>query len=225
MGSSQLATIGSLLGNGTRSELLVILMDGRAYTGGELARHLQVSASTVSEHLHKLLDAGLVAVDVQGRHRYFRLTDSRIAEMLELLGANALPVPPPLPRAAPGLAYARTCYDHLAGELAVRIHDHLLRDGHLTEHDHHLHLAASGAALLGSIGIDAAALDTGQRPVARGCLDWTERRHHLAGSAGAALLRALVDNRWLAPGSRPRSVRVTRAGTAAIDDLFGTGTV
>ncbi|MGQ0836971.1 ArsR/SmtB family transcription factor [Actinokineospora sp.] len=223
MSGNQLATIGSLLADETRSELLLTLMDGRAHTGGELARHLRVSASTASEHLHKLLDAGMVTVRAQGRHRYFQLADSRIAELLELLGATAIPAPPPRPKVPTSLAYARTCYDHLAGELAVRIYDRLLRNGHLTEDDHHVRLTSTGGALLSGIGVDTTALDTPHRPTARRCLDWTERRGHLAGSAGAALLHALVDNRWVARGPSPRSVRVTRAGRAAIPDTFDVG--
>lgn len=219
MSRNQLAIIGSLLADDTRSTLLMALMDGRAHTGGELARHLGVSASTVSEHLHKLLDAGMVTGEAQGRHRYFRLADRRIAEMLESLGATPLPIPTPQPPTASSLSYARTCYDHLAGELAVRIYDQMLRQGHLAEDEHQLRLTASGRALLVGIGVDVAA-STSYRPLARACLDWTQRRRHLAGAAGAGLLEALLNKRWILRQTRPRTVRVTRTGRTSIAEVF-----
>lgn len=218
MKASSLSTLGSLLADDTRAELLMVLMDGRAHTGGELARHVGVSASTASEHLAKLRLAGLVAVEAQGRHRYFRLSDSRVAELVEAIGAA--PVPGPRPGRAAHLAYARTCYDHLAGELAVRIYDQLLRDGHLRDGEH-LELQPSGRDLLTALGADLDATATPHRPAVRRCLDWTERRHHLAGSAATAVLQALEERRWVVRGPRPRAVRLTRTGRAAVPAAFG----
>ncbi len=210
-----------MLADDTRAEILTVLMDGRAHTGSELARHVGVAPSTTSEHLSKLLDAGLVAVEPQGRHRYFRLASRDIAELLETLGASPTLTPAPRPSAPTALAFARTCYDHLAGELAVRIYDHLVAQAHLDEADDRLALTPSGLRLFDSIGVDTQAIGSSKRPKARRCLDWTERRHHLAGAAGAAFLDALLANRWVTHGPRPRSLLVTNAGIKAMTTSFG----
>jgi DNA-binding transcriptional ArsR family regulator len=221
---SALTHIGALLADQTRSSLLAVLMDGRARTGGELARQVGVAPSTASQHLSRLLGADFVAVEAQGRHRYFRLAGAEIAELLESLGA--VDVPPPRdasgPRAPSDLQYVRSCYDHLAGHLAVRIYDHLLAKGHLRRSDYHLTITPSGRALLSELGVDLNAVRSASRPLARSCLDWTERRHHLAGAAGAALFQALLTRKWLVRGSRPRSVRITDAGQRGLDDLLDT---
>jgi DNA-binding transcriptional ArsR family regulator len=221
MAQSQLAAIGALLANDTRAGILTVLMDGRAHTGGELARHLGVSPSTASEHLSKLLDAGLVSIEAQGRHRYFRLAGLEIAQLLETIGAASTPpLPTPASRAPAALTFARTCYDHLAGELAVHIYDQLTAEGHLVDVDHHLQLTGSGVRLLKDIGVNVDSIKTGRRPTVRKCLDWTERRHHLAGATGAALLQLLLERGWATRGRQPRSIRITQAGKAAIAAHF-----
>lgn len=220
MARSQLSIIGSLLADDTRAEILTLLMDGRAHTGSELARHIGVAPSTTSEHMSKLLDAGMVAVEAQGRHRYFRLAGNEVAELLETLGATPTLTAAPRPRAPAALAFARTCYDHLAGELAVQVYDHLIAERHVHETDDRLVLTSSGQELLDSIGVDTEAIRSSERPKARRCLDWTERRHHLAGAAGAGLLDALLANRWVTQDPQPRSLRVTNAGKKAITEIF-----
>lgn len=218
--AASLARIGSLLSDETRAEILCALMDGRAHTGSELARHVGVARSTTSEHLSKLLDAEIVVVEAQGRHRYWRLANAQIAGLLETLGATA--TPPPERKAPNDLALARTCYDHLAGDLAVRIFDQLVAADRLTEDkDGHLHISQKGYDLFRTIGVDVDSLRLTQRTRARACLDWTERRHHLAGAAGAEVLEALFTNGWLRHGNRPRIVRVTAAGRQQIIDTFG----
>jgi DNA-binding transcriptional ArsR family regulator len=217
--SAEIARLGSLLADQTRAEILCALMDGRAHTGSELARHVAVAPSTVSEHLSKLLDADIVAVEPQGRHRYWRLADPDIAQLLEGLGATTRPLAPP--RVPADLAHARTCYDHLAGELAVAIYDQLLAAGHLTDNNGQLVINPSGYELLASIGGDVTAIHDSKRPKARACLDWTQRRHHLAGAAGAAVLSALIDNDWVKRGNKPRSLRITNSGRARIRHAFG----
>ena len=167
MTQNPLSHIGSLLADPTRAEILTALMDGRAHTGSELARHVGVAASTTSEHLSKLLDAGMVVVEAQGRHRYFRLAGSGVAQLLETVGASPSVSPPPLPRAPIAMAYARTCYDHLAGELAVAFYDYLLANGHLLDVDHHLQLSESGLRLLEEIGVEVDSIHTTRRPMAR----------------------------------------------------------
>ncbi len=223
MARNQIAVVGAMLADNTRAEILTALMDGRAHTGGELARTAGVSASTASEHLSKLLDAEMVAVAAQGRHRYFRLANREIAQMLEALGAAPVAVNTSPPRAPAALLYARTCYDHLAGELAVRIYDQLVAAGHLEEHKDHLVLTDSGAEHIEALGVDVDAARDTKRPTARSCLDWTERRHHLAGSVASGLLDALIDKKWIARSTTPRAIRVTEAGRVAIFDHFNLG--
>lgn len=217
--SAGLARFGALIADETRSEILCALMDGRAHTGSELARHIGVTASTISEHLSKLLDADIVAVEPQGRHRYWRLADPSTAELLETLGAHA--TSPTDPRAPADLAHARTCYDHLAGELAVAIYKQLLISKHLSDDEGELVINASGFDLLAAVGADTEAIKMAKRPKARPCLDWTQRRHHLAGAAGKELLGAFSRNDWVKRGNRPRSIRITEIGRTSITDAFG----
>ena len=193
-----------------------MLMDGQSHTGGELARHLSVSASTVSEHLSKLLDAALVAVDAQGRHRYFRIANNETAGLLELLGAVSTPLTPKPSRTALRLTTARSCYDHLAGELAIDIYDHLTNSGYLDNRDDHLRLTDAGAGFLGTLGVDVDAARASKRPTVRPCLDWTQRRHHLAGALGAELFDTMMRHGWIRRGSRPRSIEITRTGRPEI---------
>lgn len=220
--TSPLAVLGSLLADDTRAGLLAILMDGRAHTGGELAHALAVAPSTASEHLSKLLDAGMVAVEAQGRHRYFRLAGPDIAELLETIGGSfTAREARPAVRAPAALAHARSCYDHLAGELAVRLYDHLVSTRQLTLVDHRPVLTPNGRHTLAGLGIDAATPARRNRPAVRHCLDWTERRHHLAGSVGAALLSTMLERRWMVRGVQPRALRLTSAGHDGLARHFG----
>jgi DNA-binding transcriptional ArsR family regulator len=218
---SYLAAIGGLLADRTRAELLSVLLDGRAWTGGELARAVGVAPSTASEHLSKLLDAGLVTVEPQGRHRYFRLAGGDVAELLERLDASAIgprcagPV-----RVPPDLAFARSCYDHLAGALAVTLRDHLLRSGVVEVGDGAPVLTTGGRTVLARLGVDAAA-GNGRRPPLRDCLDWSERRHHIGGAVGADLLRAMTARSWLVRTGTPRALRLTTAGRTGLLEVLG----
>lgn len=216
--SSGIARLGALLADETRAEILCALMDGRAHTGSELSRHIGVAPSTISEHLSKLLDADIAAVEAQGRHRYWRLADPSVAELLETLGANA--TTPNDPKVPADLAHARTCYDHLAGELAVAIYQQLIANNHLSINDGQLTINPTGFDVFSAIGADVAAIRSATRIRARPCLDWTQRRHHLAGTAGKELLRALLANKWIKPGNRPRSIRVTETGRTNIIKSF-----
>ncbi len=216
MAAAELATIGALIADPTRAEILCALMDGRAHTGGELARHAGVSPSTASEHLSRLLDAALVCVEAQGRHRYFRLADRQTAELLELLGAVATPITPKRPRSTERLAHARSCYDHLAGEVAANIYERLVDTGGLAIDDGSVVLTETGRRFFEELGIDVDAALKAKRPTVRPCLDWTERRHHLAGALGAALFDMMLADRWIRRGQRPRSITVSEKGAAAL---------
>ncbi len=221
MPAAELASIGALVADPTRAEILCVLMDGRAHTGGELARHVGVSASTASEHLSRLLDAALLRVEAQGRHRYFRLADRQTAELLELLGAVSTPLTAKRSRSAERLSHARSCYDHLAGEVAANIYDRLVDDRHLAVDDGRAVLTGSGHALFGGLGIDVDPVVASKRPTVRPCLDWTERRHHLAGALGAALFDTMLANKWIRRGQRPRSIQISRQGSDALHQHFG----
>lgn len=204
-----ITTIAALVGDGARAQVLTLLMAGKALTATELADAAGVTRQTISSHLAKLVDARLLAVEAQGRHRYFRIADADVAAMLETLmgvafGAGTLPLRLHLGPAGAALRKARVCYDHLAGELGVLVHDRLAAGGAFGFGADGIMLTATGSALIARLDIDAAALETSRRPVCRTCLDWSERRHHLAGALGGALLDRIEQLGWArrVPGSR-----------------------
>jgi DNA-binding transcriptional ArsR family regulator len=223
-GGPQLAELAGLLADTTRATLCLALLDERAWTAGELARYAGVAASTVSEHLTRLVAGGLLVQERQGRHRYVRLAGPHVAELLEHMVAHAAPARPPASTlravtVASNLAYARTCYDHLAGRLGVVLTDAMIRNG-VVDDTAGFSITAPGIAWLDGLGVDTAALRAGRRPMARACLDWTERRPHLAGAVGAILCRQLLARGWLTRISGQRAVRVTAVGRSGLAELF-----
>jgi DNA-binding transcriptional ArsR family regulator len=221
--AGRLARLAGLIADETRAACLLALLDGRAWTAGELARHAAVAPSTLSEHLGKLVAAGLLAEERQGRHRYVRIADARTAQLVEDLAAQVAPDGAVRPRtlressAGAALARGRTCYDHLAGRLGIAVTDALTRRG-LLRQDTGFALTDAGLAWFAGAGI---ALDRGgRRPLARACLDWTERRPHLAGAAGAALCRHALDAGWCVRIGSGRAVKVTPAGEGALRHLL-----
>ncbi|TVZ88994.1 helix-turn-helix transcriptional regulator [Streptomyces sp. BK340] len=218
-----LAALASLVADETRAACLLALLDGRAWTAGELARHAGVAASTLSEHLGKLVAGGLLAEERQGRHRYVRLADVRVAQLVEDLAAQ-VPVAAVRPRSLresssrSAMARGRTCYDHLAGRLGIAVTDALTSRG-LLRQDTGFALTDAGVEWFGTAGIP---LDRSvRRPLARACLDWTERRPHLAGAAGAALCRHALDVGWCVRIGSERAVRVTPSGEHELFELLG----
>jgi DNA-binding transcriptional ArsR family regulator len=197
-GSPELASLADLIGEATRSRMLVALLAGRALTATELAVEAGVSSSTASSHLSKLVEGRLLRVVRQGRHRYFQLLDHEVADMLErMMGIASRDAAPRRGRLADAaLAAARVCYDHLAGAAGVWMADQLLESGHLTGRDA-FELSPQGAAFFEEWGIDVASLLEARRALCRTCLDWSERRFHLGGALGAAILRRLVELRWV----------------------------
>lgn len=213
--------IAGLLADSSRSTMLQALMDQRARTAGELARLAKIAPSTASQHLGRLTDCGLLVVVAQGRHRYYRLTDPRVAALLESMMAFApAPAAPHAPNVGFDLRFVRTCYDHLAGTVATALYDRLAADGTLHVTAEGLALTPAGARRLRSLGIDSETLQASRRPLARACLDWTERRHHLAGALGAALLSSFRARDWLIPRNIPRALRVTTTGRRALASHF-----
>jgi DNA-binding transcriptional ArsR family regulator len=213
--------IAGLLADASRSTMLQALMDQRARTAGELARLAKIAPSTASQHLSRLTDGALLAVEVQGRHRYYRLANPQVAALLESMMAFApAPVIPATPSVGFDLRFARTCYDHLAGTIATALYDQLQTDGTLSVTSGGITLTPAGAQRLQSLGIETETLAVGRRPLVRACLDWTERRHHLAGGLGAELLTSFRTRHWLTPRNAPRALRITTAGRQAFASHF-----
>ncbi|MFI2434043.1 ArsR/SmtB family transcription factor [Streptomyces sp. NPDC018693] len=220
-----LAALAGLFADETRAGCLLALLDGRAWTAGELARHAGVAASTLSEHLGKLVAGGLLAEERQGRHRYVRLAGPRAAQLVEDLAAHVTPDPAAVrPRtlrassADSAMARGRTCYDHLAGRLGIALTDAFTGRGLLGQ-DTGFALTDAGLRWFATAGVP---LDrSARRPLARACLDWTERRPHLAGVAGAALCRHALDAGWCVRIGTERAVRVTATGERALAELLG----
>ncbi len=214
-----LARLAGHLADPTRATVLLALLDGRAWTLSELAAQAGVGRPTLSDHASRLVAAGLLAEERQGRHRYLRLADDATAALVEALAGHAGPGEAPAGlrdvRASAALAAGRTCFDHLAGRLGVGLLDALVARGHATRGDG-LALTSSGTAWLGSLGVDVDALRRARRPLVRPCLDWTERRWHLAGSAGAALLDVSLARGWVVRREGSRAVALTDAGERAL---------
>jgi DNA-binding transcriptional ArsR family regulator len=216
--------IAALIGDHARAEVLTALMADRALTATELAAVAGVTKQTISAHLAKLLDAGLLAAERQGRHRYFRLADRDVAQLLESLMGVAFRTGALRHRLSPrepALRQARVCYDHLAGELGVAIHERLLARRALAPSSDGLVLTAHGHRLLRQLGIDTAALALQRRKFCQACLDWSERRHHLAGAVGAALLARMIELGWLRRGKGSRVVLVAAHGRLALQHWIG----
>jgi DNA-binding transcriptional ArsR family regulator len=226
MEADSLAGFAALLADRSRAGICLALLDQRAWTAGELARHVGVARSTASEHLTALVAAGLLAEERQGRHRYLRLADPATAALIEdLAAAVGVPRQPTSlrgVRAAGRLAAARTCYDHLAGALGVAVFDALL-DRHVLDVHDGLVLTPAGRTWFTDLAGPAILEPAGSRPLLRTCLDWTERRHHLGGALGAALCSHLLERRWISKDARQRAVTVSPEGEQALDALLGLG--
>lgn len=216
-----IASIAALMGDPARANMLTALMDGRALTVSELAGAAGVGLPTASVHLAKLDEAGLLTAAKQGRHRYFRLSGPDVAQVLEALMGLAQRTGAVRVRTGPmdtALRTARVCYDHLAGERAVRLMRGLM-DRALIEGEDEPRITAAGRDFFARVGIDVPALERGRRPLCRACLDWSERRGHLGGALGAAVLDRIVEQGW-ARRLDGRVVAFSAAGSAAYDAAF-----
>lgn len=214
-----IARIAALIGDAGRAEVLTALMADRALTATELAAVAGVTKQTISAHLAKLLDAGLLAVEHQGRHRYFRLADRDVAHLLESLMNVAFRAGAVRARASPrepALRRSRMCYDHLAGEVGVQLYEALQQQGHLAGTQGGIALTPAGAQWFADQGIDTAALANHRRMLCRPCLDWSERRHHLGGALGAALLQRLFERGWARRAKDSRVVHFSAEGELAL---------
>lgn len=218
-----IAGLAALIGDPARANILTALMGGGALTATELASEAGVTKQTASAHLSKLTEANFIAAEKQGRHRYFRLTDHQVAEVLENLMGLAAKRNPTRIRTGPkepALRKARVCYDHLAGDLGVQLFDSLAREGVLSCVSEAPDLTSSGEEFLTDFGIDLASMRKKRRPLCRSCLDWSVRRSHLAGSVGAELLNRFYALNWAKRMDGSRAVQFTKSGEEALREHF-----
>jgi len=208
------ARIAASIGDPTRARMLATLLGGERLPAGDIARRAGVNASTASEHLAKLVHEGLVAVEPRGRHRYFRVADGDVARALEalsLVAERGVADAKWLREPYQSLKHARTCYRHLAGELGVTLLRSLLARGRVVPAENGYEITRAGKSWLESIGVDARPSLRGER-YAYPCLDWSERREHMAGRLASALLEHFMTQRWLVRVGDTRALRVTPEG-------------
>lgn len=225
MSNFGIAATAFLIAEQSRAAMLIALLDGRALPAGELARASGVTAQTASSHLAKLLEGGLISVETEGRHRYYRLADSHVAQTLEHLATirpAATARPKALSPAHRQLCFCRRCYDHLAGQVGVEV------ARALQDHDYirpasekQFIVTAAGAEWFASIGVNVASIKPTRRGLARQCLDWTERVYHLAGPLGVHLMATLCANGWLQRSKSSRAVTVTPKGSSELKKQLG----
>jgi DNA-binding transcriptional ArsR family regulator len=219
-----IAAIAAMVGDAARANMLTALLNGAALTATELALEAGVTKQTASSHLGKLAGAGLIAVEAQGRHRYYRLADADVAALLEtLMGvaarAKAL-------RARPGpkdpaVRHARVCYDHLAGELGVALFDAFLANKWMLPGPEKTYtLTKLGRIKVQTFGVDIDDIEKGARPLCRACLDWSVRRHHLAGALGAGILDVVFERNWATQRRGSRVLEFTPGGEAGLKRVF-----
>ena len=219
-----IADIAALMGEPSRATILVALLGKDALPASELAYKAYISPQTASSHLSKLVAGKLLTVERHGRHRYYRLAGDEVGRFIETLATLA---PPPrvsvlreMDKEAKAIRYARTCYDHLAGRVAVEVACAMESGGLLTRADNNFEVTADGERWLNNLGISAEGLRRSRRAFALQCLDWSERQHHIAGALGAALLDRMLVLRWVARTKGARCVRVTLEGKKALGRLL-----
>ncbi|HYY94807.1 MAG TPA: winged helix-turn-helix domain-containing protein [Pyrinomonadaceae bacterium] len=219
-----ISEIAALMGEPSRAAMLVALLGKDALPATELAHKARVSPQTASSHLAKLVAGNLLAVERHGRHRYYRLASDQVGRFIETLASLA---PPPrvsslmeMNEEVKAIRYARTCYDHLAGKVAVEIARAMVGGGWLKRAGRDFEVTAAGERRLGGMGIRTEDIRQGRRAFALQCLDWSERQHHIAGALGAALLDRMLMLKWVARTKDTRCVRVTLEGRKALHRLF-----
>lgn len=222
--AAMIAEIAALAGDPARANILTALLDGRSMTATELAYAARVTPQTTSAHLAKLVEGGLITASPSGRHRFFRLTSPKVAQMLESIVTVAVDNRPrfrPLSRQAAALREARVCYDHLAGVLGVRIAEAMTGRGYLVLEDEGGRVTEAGQQFLRELGVDLHIAGKGRRHLCRACLDWTERRPHIGGAIGAALAGRWLEMGWIRRAKDSRAVSVTPAGERGFRETLG----
>ncbi|MDA7945971.1 MAG: winged helix-turn-helix domain-containing protein [Hyphomicrobiaceae bacterium] len=219
-----IAEAAALMGDPARANMLSAMMDGRARTASELAYVAGVSPQTASGHLSKLAEGQMVAVEKQGRHRYYRLANQDVARALEALmvvATTGVPRHRPTGPRDEQMRFARTCYDHLAGRVGVGLTNALIEKGLVRVNEDSFSLTRKGEKDLQEFGLDIDALKVSRRAFASRCLDWSERTPHMGGALGAALLAQLESRKWISRKKDSRTVEVTREGRAGLYEQFG----
>lgn len=213
--------IATLLGDKARAIMLWSLLDGKAFTATELSICANISRQSTSNHLAKMIDAQLLTVEKQGRHRYYALANAQVAQVIESM-ASLIPdaqvkslTTKPKPQ---DITYARTCYDHLAGELGVKITDALVKQQIIEPVDNQYIVTALGVKWFSNLDINVGELKLKKRSFAHKCLDWTERRHHMAGALATALMEYMICNDWIRRKKNTRAVLITPLGTKELND-------
>ncbi|MEX0344716.1 MAG: ArsR/SmtB family transcription factor [Rhizobiaceae bacterium] len=217
-----IATVGALIGDHARASILCTLLDGQTRTATELSHRAGVSASTASAHLTKLVDGRLLAVEKQGRHRFYRLASAEIGQMLEtMLAVSDASIPTnKIERRNQELRAGRMCYDHIAGRLGVALTDSLIERNSVTITGKTIELTDSGKLFFRRLGIDVEAVRKRRRKFADYCIDWSERRPHLSGALGEALATHCVKNKWIYRLPDTRAVRITPKGRQEMKIAF-----
>ena len=222
---SDISQVAAAIAEPARTKMLCALMDGHAHTSTELAVIADVGASTASAHLARLKQGGLVKLHVQGRHRYYSLADAHVARAIEsLMVISKIATPQFVPTAPDRLQFARTCYDHMAGTLAVRLHDFLIESAWLvtaSPNDGVYQLTLDGERALAGLGMNIDALRAQRRRFACGCLDWSMRTPHLAGTLGAAFLQMSIARKWVIKDLDSRALGLTPKGRKELVTRFG----
>jgi DNA-binding transcriptional ArsR family regulator len=219
-----IAEIAALVGDPARATMVSALLDGRTLTASELASAARITPQTASTHLAKLTEAGVLSVVRNGRHRYFRLASPTVADMIDGIVAVALEKRPryrPLSRQARALSAARICYDHLAGRLSVDLTDSFVAREYIVLDDEVAEITTAGTRFFTEFGIELPTLHSARRHFCRLCLDWTERRPHIAGAVGVAITRRCFDLGWIERIERSHAVIVTPLGRRGFQKTFG----
>jgi len=222
MMENSFSKVASLIGDPVRSKIMWALIDGKAYTATELAMYAETTAPNISMHLNKLVNADLLAVEKQGRHCYYTYSRHEIAYAIEAL-ANLIPPIDNTIATGPAeqpVRFCRTCYNHLAGKVGVMLADSLLAQGLVIKTETDFEVTARGEVFFKALAIDVDNLRGQKRSFAKACLDWSERRHHIAGALGTALLQQMLTNGWIRRTENSRAIVITGKGRQALYDLL-----
>ncbi|AHM64202.1 MULTISPECIES: ArsR/SmtB family transcription factor [Paenibacillus] len=220
---SNVAMIASLVSEPSRAAILTALLDGRFHTASELAHMAGIKPQTASFHLAKMTEAQVITVEKQGRHRYYGIQDPEVAQVMESLLSIAPPVPIKSFKQASeneAIRLARTCYDHVAGHLGVQIMSFFMQKGILSEDQDGLHITQQGEIFFADFQINLKNTRQKRRSFSHKCLDWSERRHHLAGALGSALLDRLFELHWVEHLPTTRAIRITAEGKRGFKEVF-----
>lgn len=218
-----IATVGALISAPARAAMMMALLSDQALPAGELAYCAYITPQTASTHLAKMVEGGLVVMEVRGRHRYYRIANHEVAHAIESMMTIALQVPVrslPLKQTANDIRLARTCYDHIAGKLGVMLADKLLAKGCLSKSANAFVLTEQREFWFRQLGIEVDLLQRQRRIFASCCLDWTERRHHIGGALGAAIATQFFVKNWIVRVPRTRAISLTQTGRRALSDIF-----